>query len=571
MKWGKQALMVCTALTLLMSTACSDNNNKPTATNNAASTNNAEATEKPAENVDPVGKYAETVEFTTVLGINQDPKFPEGESYESNMFLKFMEEQLNVKQKTLWMAPTDGEQYFNKLSIAVASGDIPDMFVISGNKKDALLKQLVEGDMIEDLTEEFEQYASPRLREIYGALDNESLNQVSFDGKLMAIPGQKDLAQSNVVWVRQDWLEELGLPNPDTIDNLKAVAKAFAEKKGMGLTLRAAPDGISSKLGDMHKFDHVFNYYGAYPRIWVKKPDGTIEWGGIQPEVKEGLKVAAEMYADGSIDKEFAIKDNGKTAEDIGANKTGLFFQPWWAPFWPLSNSVTNDPNAKWQAYGIAKDGVMNVSMDSPASDYLVVRKGFSNPEALVKMVNLSVEIKGNEHKSITDARNSGIYKDATPSAKNAYFPGMNAEMTDHNSVVKGWAQMKPVMDGKADESTISDIGHLEILKQLKEYEAIKDGPVPADKIGQWQTHTAWTIGLTPSITHKENIVFDAFPGVSPAMEKRWAQLETLQNEMYIQIVMGDATLEDFDAFVEEWKSSGGDEITKEVNELAKK
>lgn len=567
----RKILMLSMVMAMMLSTACNSSNNANSGNDGASNKkNNSANTEQQGakEPVDPVGKYEQTVEFSTVLGISQDPKFPEGESYDSNMFLNFVDGKLNVKQKVLWTAPTDGEQYFNKLSLSVASGDIPDMFLIDGNKRDALLKQLVDGDMIEDLTSVYEQYASTRMKEIYGALDNASLKQATFDGKLMAIPVQKDLSQTNVVWVRQDWLDEMKLPTPETIEDLRTVAKAFAEKKGMGLSLRAAPDGIVAKTGDMQRFDLVFNYFNAYPRIWVTKPDGMIEWGGIQPEVKEGLKVAAEMYANGEIDKEFAVKDNGKTAEDIGANKTGLFFQPWWAPLWPLQNSVTTDPNAKWKAYGIANNGTINASMDAPSSQYLVVRKGFKHPEALMKLVNLGNEIKDGKYPELVEARTTGVYKNATLAAKQAYFPA--AEMTDHNTVVKSWDKILKVLSGENDDSTL-DLEQKAIKDQIQAFDQYKDTAVPADKIGDWQQFTAWTYGLAPSLKYKENIVFDAFPGSTPTMEKKWALLEGLQSELFVKIVMGDEKLEAFDDFVAKWKSSGGDEITKEVNEASKK
>ena len=35
----------------------------------------------------------------------------------------------------------------------------------------------------------------------------------------------------------------------------------------------------------------------------------------------------------------------------------------------------------------------------------------------------------------------------------------------------------------------------------------------------------------------------------------------------FVNIITGQASLDDFDTFVEDWKSGGGDRITDEVNE----
>ncbi len=42
---------------------------------------------------------------------------------------------------------------------------------------------------------------------------------------------------------------------------------------------------------------------------------------------------------------------------------------------------------------------------------------------------------------------------------------------------------------------------------------------------------------------------------------------EKLEEETFAKIITGKAGIEAFDSFVEEWKASGGDEITKEVQE----
>ncbi|MNI62121.1 hypothetical protein D3C73_1174270 [compost metagenome] len=43
--------------------------------------------------------------------------------------------------------------------------------------------------------------------------------------------------------------------------------------------------------------------------------------------------------------------------------------------------------------------------------------------------------------------------------------------------------------------------------------------------------------------------------------------LKKLQMDTYTEILYGKQPLDAFDAFVDKWKSSGGDDITKEVNE----
>ena len=53
-------------------------------------------------------------------------------------------------------------------------------------------------------------------------------------------------------------------------------------------------------------------------------------------------------------------------------------------------------------------------------------------------------------------------------------------------------------------------------------------------------------------------------------MEVKWAYLEKLENEMLLKTIMGEMSVDEFDTFVQNWKTQGGDQITEEVNEQFK-
>lgn len=572
---AKKMASVLLVFVLVFLAACSNNGNNNEGGNEASATPDATPTESSdSASTDPLGKYEEPVTIKTILSISQDPKFPEGESYENNKFLTYIEERLNIKQEYLWTAPTDGEQYANKLAISIASGDIPDMFMIEGTKSDALLKQLVEGDMIEDLTEVYEKYASEGVKSVHESINNQALEAVTFDGKLMALTGVNDLDnQVNVVWVRQDWLDELSLPAPDSLESLRTVAKAFAEKKGgIGLTLRAMNDGISSPQGDMHKFDVVFNAMNAYPSIWIKKGD-KVEFGGVQPEVKEALAFAREMYANGEIDQEFAIKDNGQTAEDLSAGKSGLMFQPWWAPYWPLQNTISNDPNAVWAAYAIkSADGKLNASIDKVSNVYYVVRKGFEHPEALIKLLNLSTAMKDDQEKEMNKIRLVD-YNGATE--KFPYFPGLMGAMSAPDIITQTMSKFQGVMDGSLGMDAL-DTEQQDIYNKIVDYkENLLGKPLPEENrdenVAKWQQYYAWMVGLKPLLENEVVYVKNEFTQKTPTMETKWQTLLDLQRETYVKIVMGVEPVDYFDNFVKKWMDIGGEQITQEVNEAKQK
>ena len=62
-----------------------------------------------------------------------------------------------------------------------------------------------------------------------------------------------------------------------------------------------------------------------------------------------------------------------------------------------------------------------------------------------------------------------------------------------------------------------------------------------------------------------------AYYGTTPTMSTKWAALTKLETETYLQIIMGEKDVDEFDKFVEQWLAMGGQEITDEVNEMRAK
>lgn len=48
-------------------------------------------------------------------------------------------------------------------------------------------------------------------------------------------------------------------------------------------------------------------------------------------------------------------------------------------------------------------------------------------------------------------------------------------------------------------------------------------------------------------------------------MKQEWWKLKKLEEEVYLRIITGEASIDEFDQFVTDWKKMGGDEIIKEV------
>src|SRR5690606_22995169 len=104
-----------------------------------------------------------------------------------------------------------------KLNLAISSNQLPDVFRVNATQ----LQQLIEANMIMDLTELFDKYASERVKG-YMEADRSSYESGMKDGKLYGIPQMHwgFIDQPDFIWIRNDWKETLGLPDPQTIDDV---------------------------------------------------------------------------------------------------------------------------------------------------------------------------------------------------------------------------------------------------------------------------------------------------------------------------------------------------------------
>lgn len=167
----------------------------------------------------PLSKYPETVTVHLGGSMNPNAKLPEGMSYENNSYLDFLSEDLNIKVVYDWIASSS--DYDEKMNLCIGSGTIPELINVNATQYRALVKY----DMIQPLDQYFEDYASDTLKGYVESGGEELKKCISNDkGEMMAIPAPSMMVgEMNEMWIRQDWLDNLGLEAPRTWDEMAAV------------------------------------------------------------------------------------------------------------------------------------------------------------------------------------------------------------------------------------------------------------------------------------------------------------------------------------------------------------
>ncbi|GAB6988555.1 extracellular solute-binding protein [Paenibacillus pini] len=556
-------MILLVSLTLSLFTACSSKE-QDNSTSSATKEDSKSNTTPP----DPLGKYPELVTVTEVLGYNppEDPRTPKGIKPEENAYFKDLKEMMNIEIKYKWTVPSS--QFEQKFALAMASNDLPDIMELDQKNFEKLKKQ----DMLADLTEAYEQYASPALKKYMQSDDGFAMKTFESDGKQLGIPAFEDpFLSAQLLWVRQDWLENLNLQAPKTMDELNKVAEAFVkndpDQNGKNDTYGIAMQKNLFFWGfDLRGF---FNGFGAYPSIgdnqsaWIKNSEGKLVPGLIQPEVKTALSMLQTWYQNGIIDKEFALKDENKSVEDLTAGKVGMSYGEWWYPNWPLNLNVDKDPKAKWIAIQIpGLEGSGHSLVPKIRSNKIfAVNKKAKNPEAAIKLMNFYIEM-GNKK-----------YMDQNKAEKGYVYNWFNPRIYNPAQIETIYTEVNKALDAKQTEITLDDENYknvADVFKAAKDYLA-GDTKSASKGVnwGQYYSRAAkdggW--GMTRKLKESKAYVTNEFYGLPTASQvEKGTQLDKLMQESFTKIIMG-APISEFDKFVTSWKSLGGDQITQEVND----
>jgi len=553
-------IMIATGVLSACSSTSTNNNPPPPTQSNTTNNNNNEDSTQNTGVADPFGKYETPLTIHFARDVDNDmqdniiPKTP-GETVEDNRWLKAYSEKLGINVVYDWTVST-GDAYTQKMNVTLTSGDLPDMLRVTP----AQMKQLAEADLIEDLTPYWEQYASDDLKELYTEQGPAVINSASVNGKIYGVGTGSVYGDGVYLWLRKDWLEKLQIPEPTTMQDLLKIAEAFTTQDPDGNNVNDTYGLALTKdlYGGAMGLDGFFAGFHAYPNMWIDDGQGNLVWGSTLPEVKEALKTLSEMYKTGQLDKEFGVKDGGKVAETIAAGKIGIDFGAQWNPMYPLISNYQNDPNANWIGYSLVS--IDNQPALSPqrfgVEGFWVVRKGYSNPEALIKMFNLHVELNWGE---------SGDFD-------YYYMPAANDSV--------GVWKYSPVQPASAFKN-IRAFQEIEEARQTGQFDSLT-----GEALAIYRNITAFENGDTSQwgwpkiygaegvyrhgVNYVENNLFkyEAFAGApTETMAERQSTLEGLEKETFVKIIMGAVPLDDFDKFVDDWYKIGGTEITKEVNE----
>ena len=473
-----------------------------------------------------------------------------GEDAQENSAYKYLwEELMGIRVENKILAPS--ASMTEKMQLAIAGDDIPDFAIVDT----IMMASLMKNEMVADLTDVYETWATDNLKTLVGQNDNGLFAPVTgTDGRIYGIPVPNTLGDSYpILYIRQDWLDALGLEAPKTMDEALDIAMKFATEDPDG-------NGEADTYGlymdkDLFGLDFITDAYGAYTRdeFWVRTEDGSFIAGPTDPKAKKPLEKLAELYAAGAIDPEFAIKDASKAEELIAAGKVGMYVGLFFHPLGAMKNCVANVEGSDWTPVAMPPaEGVDAYKPGVPLNvyGYIYAKEGIEHPEAIIVMMNwlcdgYALPVEGN---AFYDK-----YNELATTPEISQTSGVNNLMPFQMAANINWGET-------FNEAVANGWEHVE--GKDADYQRVISTELPPEDSWAWKK-----VYLEAYLAiNFDNVRYSDYAGApTETAVKVQSLLDTQKQKDYIAIIMGDQSIDYFDTFVETYNSIGASQIAEEI------
>lgn len=413
-----------------------------------------------------------------------------------------------------------------RINAALSSGELADIVQLTQIDNTTVRNSLKSGLFwdVEPYLSEFPNLAS---------IPEDFLDLARVGGSVYGVPIQIATARYGVL-VRKDWLDNLGLEVPHTIEELTEVARAFTEDDPDG-------NGIDDTLGFVDRlesydldFRSLSGYFGAGNFFAVTDEDEIIP-SFMQPEFKEAMEWYRGIYQNGWMNSDFPVMPKADQRDYIATGRGGI-----------ITAGLFEAKNLMIAAEGTDQEAVMEWALINDITYKDVPRRIISDtkggmkgwlaiPKSYVKTEDeLRVVLK-----FINDLMDEEPYILMTEGIEGRHFEVVDGIYKRLDATA--WQQeVQPFSSSRVSERVEVDI-----------------------KYGDIQDEGAIKIAENEEFA----ITNPAQPLDSPTYNTEWSSLTLGIKDAYYKYMLGDIEMDGFDKAIETFLQNGGDKIIEEFTE----
>lgn len=475
--------------------------------------------------------------------------------------------QENTGIDVVWEHPASGQSQ-EQFNLIVASTDLPDIMYYSwGTSYPGGPDAAIADGKIYALNDYIEQYA-PNLSAYLEAHPDMAKAITTDEGNIYCFPGiYTSTSEDSDVWqtaidrepfyepfigliIRKDWLDELGLEVPVTLDDWYTVLKAFKEEKGCKYPL-----SYVNMFGCMaQSFASAFDVtipisaMGGTTGFGIRE-DGSIQYGPAEEGYRGYLEFMNKLYSEGLLDPDFMVQDRTTLQTKVVNGEVGAWVEMMPAGLGTLRTQVlADDPDSTFYPIGVANP----VREEGQQLYYFQANYPYVNAGAAITTscedVQTAVELL------------DYCWSEEGEMLLNWGIEGVSYEMVD------GWPQF-------TDQIINNDQG-LSPSQAHAQYRQL-NGAFPMDHWQRLVSKTDYTLEEGQVDENIASLNLWAKNGVQPAglpsttilssesadYASKFNEINTYADEMFSQFIMGQASLDNFDSYVENLRKMGLDDV----------
>jgi putative aldouronate transport system substrate-binding protein len=435
-----------------------------------------------------------------------------------------------------------------QFNLMVASSDLPDIIEWDLTKYPGGAAKAISDNVIISLNDLIAKYA-PNLRKIVNGTDDVDKiarkMMMTDDGQFYMAPYMM-LDNIQVVWhgpqIRQDMLDAVGLPVPETIDEWTAMLMKFKEQLSC-----PAPFSVlaSSSINWLYDISHsgFAGAYGVCTDFYLDN-SGAIQYGPIQPGFKDYLTLLASWYSQKLLDQDFATQDRKTLDAKVTSGQVG---------------SYIGNAGGSMGRYLDALGSAGNTTIKLTGAPWPVLRKGDvfrfgQKDQPVVAGVNVSVSSANKHLKETMELLDYG-YSDEGHMLFNFGIEGESYTMVDGYPAYTDLIKKNPngLTSGQALSVYMRSVNQGPFVSDVRYWEQYAISyPQQKDAVTKWSNP-----GLASAYLPPISATADESKTVSQIMN----DVTTYTQEMFYKFVMGQEPLSNYDTYVSKVQGMGIDQV----------
>lgn len=444
-----------------------------------------------------------------------NPEAPEP----GNRVEEALENLTNTSLDMNWVPATNYDEQFN---IALASGDLPHI-MLAETRGPSFINAARDGAFW-DLTDYLDDY------EYLSQMNELVKNNSSIDGRIYGIYRSRDLGRQGIV-IRKDWLENLGLDIPETIDDFYNVLQAFTFDDPNGTGEQDTVGMVASSRQET--WDVMQTWFGA-PNKWGYDENEELQPDFLTDEYREALQFFRKIYEEGLVNEDFAVMDPADVNSILQRGEAGVA-QTVVDEAARIQEDMPDPEDVVFDVFGAVEgpNGLFNLPTPGYGGMLAISTSAVETEEELRRVLEFLDQLNTEEAQQLAFNGIEGIHYEINDGEYD--YLAQNDESLMHEHVPYNQI-LQFIPEGKEYRVSGTELREKQIEVMLDNEDIVVGNP--------------------------------AEPLISEVYSDRGTQLDNIIEDARIQYIVGQIDESDFDEAIALWKRTGGEEYIEEINEL---